>query len=83
MSETPVNTGDERPMRQFVGFIWIGENPGIRLTVDARTVDEAIAAVIAEYREGHRISLSNEDDARRPRNTAQSGSAPDTAETQD
>jgi hypothetical protein len=55
------------PTREFVGFIWIGEDPAIRLAVQARSVDEARAIVIGEYGEGHRISLWNEDDARKLR----------------
>lgn len=54
-------------MRQFVGFIWIGEDPGIRLSVQARNVSEAKAMVIAEHGQGHVISLWNEDDANKPR----------------
>jgi hypothetical protein len=67
MSETPMRSTEERPMRQFVGFIWIGEDPGVRLAVEARDVDEARAIVVGEYGEGHRISLWNEDDARTAR----------------
>jgi hypothetical protein len=71
MSEKPMSASEERPLRQFIGFIWIGDEPGIRLAVQARSVDEARAAVVAEYGEGHRISLWNEDDARRARHTAE------------
>ena len=55
------------PVREFVGFIWIGDKPPIRLRIDARTLEEARASVVAEHGEGHRISLWNEDDARQPR----------------
>jgi hypothetical protein len=62
-----MSTSSERPLREFVGYIWIGENPGIRLSILARSGEEAKAAVIAEYGSGHVISLKNEEDARRPR----------------
>ncbi|MEL7296397.1 MAG: hypothetical protein AAGJ86_01980 [Pseudomonadota bacterium] len=53
--------------REFVGFIWIGAKPGIRLKIYAPTISEARKKVIAEYGEGHQISLWNEDDANKPR----------------
>ena len=62
-----MNHAENAPIREFVGFIWIGDQPGIRLRVEARTVEEATASVVAEYGEGHTISLWNEDDARRAR----------------
>ncbi len=55
------------PLKEFVGLIWIGENPGLRLRVVARSLEEARAQVIAEHGESHVISLWNEDDALRPR----------------
>lgn len=67
MSESPSTSDNDAPMRQFVGFIWIGEDPGIRLSVQARNVSEAKAMVIAEHGQGHVISLWNEDDANKPR----------------
>ena len=54
-------------MRKSVGFIWIGDRPGIRLCVEAPTVEEARAAVVAEYGDGQITSLWNEDDAHKPR----------------
>lgn len=62
-------------MRQFIGFIWMGEGPGIRIAIQAESVDEARAAVIADFGEGHRISLWNEDDARSSRATAEPSDA--------
>jgi hypothetical protein len=67
MNGPPVSRNEQRPLKEFVGFIWIGDDPGIRLAVQAPSVEEAKALVIAEYGEGHRISLWNEDDARRAR----------------
>lgn len=62
-----MDSTENQPMREFVGFIWIGNEPGIRLTIEARTVEEAKAKVVAEYGDGHSISLWNEEDARKPR----------------
>ena len=58
---------EDRPTKAYVGFIWIDDQPGIRLDVMARSPDEARAIVVAEYGEGHVISLWNEQDASKPR----------------
>jgi hypothetical protein len=55
------------PLKTYVGFVWIGDEPGVRLSLSARSAKEARAAVEAEYGEGHIVSLWNEDDASRPR----------------
>ena len=55
------------PVREYVGVIWIADQSGVRLRVDARSLEDARALVIAEYGEGHVISLRNEDDAASPR----------------
>lgn len=59
--------GDDSQLRDYRGIIWIADQPGVRLQVAARSLDEARARVIADYGEGHVISLWNEDDAARPR----------------
>ena len=56
-----------RPLREFVGFIWIADEPALRLSVMARSVEEAREKVIAEHGEGHAISLWNDQDASKPR----------------
>ncbi len=56
-----------QPLKEYVGFIWIGDEPGVRLSVWARSPSEAGALVRAEYGEGHPMSLWNEDDAEKPR----------------
>lgn len=53
--------------REYIGFIWIGDEPGIRLSIWARSGTEAKSFVEAEYGKGHVVSLWNEDDAQRPR----------------
>ena len=56
-----------RESRTFIGFIWVGDDAGARLCVEATTADEAVRMVEAEYGEGHAISIWNEADASRPR----------------
>jgi hypothetical protein len=55
------------PLRPFVGYIWIGDEPGRRLEILARSPDEAWQKVVDEYGEGYIITLWNEHDARKPR----------------
>jgi hypothetical protein len=55
------------PAKTYVGFSWIGNEPGIRLRVSAESPGEARAVVEAEFGSGHVISLWNEDDASKPR----------------
>lgn len=71
-SRPNVNEGEmseegERQNKEYVGIIWIGDGPGIRLRVFAPSALEARQMVIDEYGEGHVITLRNEDDANRPR----------------
>lgn len=54
-------------MKEYVGYIWIGDESGVRLSVMARSSREARAAVEAEFGKGHVISLWNEDEASAPR----------------
>lgn len=58
---------NDRPMKLYVGLIWIDDRPGVRLNVSAGSLAEARAAVEAEYGQGHVISLWNEEDASAPR----------------
>lgn len=51
------------PNREYVGMIWIDDEPGVRLRLIARSLEEARALVIAQYGVGHVISLWNGDDA--------------------
>ena len=54
-------------MREYVGVIWIADQPGVRLRLAAESLEDARARVIAAHGEGHVISLWNEDDAQSPR----------------
>ena len=51
----------------YVGLVWIGDQPGIRVSVPARSSGEALASVEAKYGTGHVVSLWHEEDASRPR----------------
>jgi hypothetical protein len=55
------------PLKEYVGFIWIGDEPGKRLSVWATSPREARAMVIEEFGEGHVISLRNIREARTTR----------------
>lgn len=57
----------EQTKRRFVGMIWIGDDPGIRLELFAASLEDARAKVEAEYGDGHSISLWNEEEAAEPR----------------
>lgn len=54
-------------LKTYIGFIWVDDQPGTRLSVRAKGLEDARAAVVAKYGEGHVISLWNEDDASKPR----------------
>jgi hypothetical protein len=58
-----VSEPQESAAKTYVGFIWIGDQPGVRLKISAESPDEATAAVEAQYGKGHVVSLWNEDDA--------------------
>jgi hypothetical protein len=58
---------DDRPLKEYVGFVWIGEEPGVRLSIMARSETEAVEFVEVEFGSGHPYSLWNEEDASRPR----------------
>lgn len=57
----------DQPLKRYVGLIWIGDEPGVRLSVLARSPEEAMAAVEAEYGEGHVVSIWNEENASKSR----------------
>lgn len=54
-------------LRDYVGIIWIADQPGERFRISARSLDEARDQAEKLYGTGHVISIYNEDDADRPR----------------
>ena len=53
--------------REYVGYIWIGDAPGVRLSIWPTTPTEAQEKLVERYGEGHVSSIWNEADASRPR----------------
>ena len=69
MTSTPAPDDDPHPSdgtQEYIGTIWIGDEPGRHLSVWARTGGEARDKVVAEYGQGHVITLHNEADAPKP-----------------
>ncbi len=54
-------------MREYVGLIWIGEEPGVRVSVVAESLESARRMIEEQHGTGHVITLYNEDEADRPR----------------
>ena len=54
-------------MKEFTGFVWVGDQPGIRLEILAPSFEEAKALVRETYGEGCFISLTDVEAANRPR----------------
>ena len=54
-------------VRMYKAVIWIGDKPGRRVTLAARSLREARVKLEAEYGTGYVISIWNEEDAERPR----------------
>lgn len=60
-------SGKNGPPKKYVGVIWIGDDPGIRVELFASSAEEAGEVLKAEYGDGHAYTLRNEEDADRPR----------------
>jgi hypothetical protein len=55
-------------MRRYEAIIWDDETkPGLRVSVEAESLDAAKKKLEAQYGEGHVFNLHNEEDAARPR----------------
>lgn len=61
--ERAMNNEQSSADREYVGVIWVADQRGVRLRVEAGSLEDARALVIAKYGEGHVISLWNEVDA--------------------
>lgn len=64
---TPLTSREGAALREYIGFIWIGDDPGTRLRILAESLAGAQRQVEEKYGEGHVVSLWNEDDASAPR----------------
>ncbi len=62
-----MSNSEESNLKEYVGYIWIEEQPGVLLSILAGSPEEARRLLEAEHGTGHVISLWNEEDARRPR----------------
>lgn len=54
-------------LREYVGLIWIGEEPGRRIRIMAASGEEAEELLLQEFGAGHAYTLWNEEDAGKPR----------------
>ena len=55
------------PVKEYVGLVWIGDEPGIRIRVMAEEAQQAGRFVHDHFGEGHVVSLWTEQDAHRLR----------------
>lgn len=53
--------------REYFVLVWVGDAPGIRVRLRARSSTEAKGLMKAEYGEDAVVSVWNEQDASRPR----------------
>lgn len=80
MGESAVlGSADEAGKKEYVGYVWVDDEPGIRLSVWAESATEAGELIDAEFGEGSVHSVWNEEDASRPR-SAEEVSEPSGAE---
>lgn len=56
--------GTQKP---YGGVVWVGDQPGTRVTVMAEGADEAVAWLRAKFGDDITYTVHNEDDANRPR----------------
>ena len=54
-------------MKTYKAIVWVGDEPGIRVAVDAEDAAEAGAKLRAEYGDEAITSAWNEEDSHRPR----------------
>jgi len=79
MRETAVlGSVGEAGKKEYVGYVWVEDEPGIRLSVWAESATEAGELIDAEFGAGSVHSVRNEDDASRPRSPAQVSDLADT-----
>ena len=56
-------------LREYKAIVWVGDAAGQRLTLLAKSLNDARAQISEKYGEGSNViaSIWNEEDARRPR----------------
>ena len=54
-------------MKEYRAIVWIEDQPGKRVTLQAEDADDAVAQLRAEYGDDAVITAWNEEDAQRPR----------------
>lgn len=62
-----LGSAGETGKKEYVGYVWVDGEPGIRLSVWAESATEASELIDAEFGEGSIHSVWNEEDASRPR----------------
>ncbi len=67
MNSAHNHKGEGTPVREYVGLIWIGEEPGRRIRIMATSGEEAEELLVQEFGPNHVYTLWNEEDAQRPR----------------
>lgn len=73
-----LGSGVEDGNKEYVGYVWVDDEPGIRLSVWAQSATEAVELIDAEFGEGSVYSVWNEHDSSQPRSlgvTSQSAGA--------
>ncbi len=62
-----MSESEGKELKEYVGYIWIDDEPGQRISVWARSAEEAVQKVQAEHGEGYPFSIRNAEDAKRKR----------------
>jgi len=62
-----MDDNEKTPMREYYGFVWIGDEPDIRLEILAPSMEEARNLVASMYGEGHFVFLQDRRASERPR----------------
>jgi len=60
------NDQAQKPLKEYLGIVWIDDKPGLRFTLLAKDANEAGALAEAKYGK-HPMSVWNEEDAHRIR----------------
>jgi hypothetical protein len=58
---------NQEELKEYVGVIWLGDEPGRRISVWAVSASAAVEKVEDEFGEGHVYTIRNLKDAHTPR----------------